>query len=482
MSSPLEIMQAAQKFDPYGSFREGQMQATQYDIKQMGLEEQARELKQEQEQAQAQPTGGTVPVGQQAKIAYPNWKLSDDNGMPTVAGQINDYTVQSFAAVKDSEKLLRQARFETDPVRKERLTSEGRRLRDEAMKFKKSASDLANKTQNDAIYGLATAANQSEWDNIIKGWEKNGFPIPQGFPTEYSAENLKKVQQMAPAELQSKINTDLRKREAEKRSELKQNLEIKKLQAQERDGFKSNGGMRSAIIEQRQDTLAVNATEFVRTLQNITDLPAESSSGVFGGKTAGSLFTAPVEAAANTLTSDSVQRYNSEMGGLGNHLAWMVSGGLSPSVSVQEKFDSILKIKEGDSQATVLTKLARARQEAENVLAVKMKSRLMSDEMKDMLKGLDDDLKRTIPFTVSDVNKWSNAKDKKETFGKFMERTVGKSTGGSEAPPAESKPEAKTPPAKSRVETVTVGGKTYSRPAGMSDTDWNDYKSAVGAL
>jgi hypothetical protein len=299
------------------------------------------------------------------------------------------------------------------------------------------------------------AKDQTGWDAAIQAYQDSGLPLPKGIPTEYTPENAKKITALAPASLQSKIANDQLKQQQEARLVKSAELRDQKMAASLRDGAAGKGNsFRSAIIEQRQDTLAINATEFVRTLLNITELPAESTSGIFGGKTAGSLFTAPVEAAANTLTSDSVQRYNSEMGGLGNHLAWMVSGGLSPSAGVQEKFESILKIKEGDSQAAVLGKLARARQEAENVLAVKMKSRLMSPEMKDMLKELDDDLQKAIPFTVKDVNKWANAKDKKETFGQFMGRTVG-------------------------GESVNVGGKTYTRPSNMSQQDWNDYVSSV---
>ena len=437
MASATELFNIGSSVDPYGKFREAQLAPMQYDIKQANLEEQLKEIRQDQEaQKQQQPGlgtmggGVTMPSGGlsgMAKTINPNWKLVDDNGLPTTAGQINDFTLQSMEEGKAGAKLMKQAKF-MEPGSKDQINtiSEGRRLLNNSMMYRNKATELAKNTQNDAIYAAATAKDQTQWDNAIKSYQESGLPIPQGIPTEYTPDNVKKIAQLAPAQLQSKINNDLIKRQQEERLVKSAELRDQKLAASMRDGTAGKGGgMRSAIIEQRQDTLAVNATEFVRTLQNITDLPAESTSGIFGGKTAGSLFTAPLEAAANTLTSDSVQRYNSEMGGLGNHLAWMVSGGLSPSVAVQEKFDSILKIKEGDSQAAVLTKLARARQEAENVLAVKMKSRLMSDEMKDMLRGLDDDLKKTIPFTVKEVNQWKNDKDKKETFNQFMGRTIG---------------------------------------------------------
>jgi hypothetical protein len=36
-------------------------------------------------------------------------------------------------------------------------------------------------------------------------------------------------------------------------------------------------------------------------------------------------------------------------------------------------------------------------------------------------------------------------------------------------------------PAPKAADKVTVGGKTYTRPATMTDTQWNAYKRSVGA-
>jgi len=431
-----ELFNLASSFDPYGAFRQGQQTAQKYDIQQAALDEQTKEIEADKAaeaaslaQQSGQP-GQPVALAKMAKQMIPDAKLYNEDGTLTTAGQMNEVMVNSAKLAKQAKVMGMQASLIEDPYQRTQAMAEARRLGQTAQADAIKAREMNDKVKNDSIYAAAMAKDQTGWDAAIKAYQDSGLPLPKGIPTEYTPENAKKIMAMAPAALQSKITNDQLKQKQEERLVKSAELRDQKMAASLRDG---GGGkkdsMRSAIIEQRQDTLAVNATEFVRTLQNITDLPAESTSGMFGGKTAGSLFTAPVEAAANTLTTDSVQRYNSEMGGLGNHLSWMVSGGLSPSVSVQEKFDSILKIKEGDSHATVLTKLARARQEAENVLAVKMKSRLMSPEMKEMLKGLDDDLKKTIPFTVSDVNKWANAKDKKETFGQFMGRTIGAEPG-----------------------------------------------------
>ena len=66
---------------------------------------------------------------------------------------------------------------------------------------------------------------------------------------------------------------------------------------------------------------------------------------------------------------------------------------------------------------------SRARQEAENVLVVKEKSRLMSPEMKQMMRDLRLTLEDTIPFTVSDVNSWAKKKSTKQTFSDFIRKS-----------------------------------------------------------
>jgi hypothetical protein len=460
MATLSELGQSFQALDPYAEFRKGGMSAQKFDIQQAVLDEQTKEIEADKQAEaglaqQAGQMGQPVKLAKMANQMIPDAKLYNDDGTLTTAGQMNDMMVNSQKLAKQAKMMNMQAALIEDPYQRTQAMAEARRLGQTAQGDMLKVREINEKVKGDSIYAAAMAKDQTQWDAAIQAYQDSGLPLPKGIPTEYTPENAKKIAALAPASLQSKINNDILKRDQEARLVKSAELRDQKMAASLRDGGKGNG-FRSAIIEQRQDTLAINATEFVRTLLNITELPAESTSGIFGGKTAGSLFTAPVEAAANTLTSDSVQRYNSEMGGLGNHLAWMVSGGLSPSAGVQEKFESILKIKEGDSQAAVLGKLARARQEAENVLAVKMKSRLMSDEMKVMLKELDNDLQKAIPFTVKDVNKWANAKDKKETFGQFMAKTVG-------------------------GESVNVGGKTYTRPPNMSEQDWNDYKASVGA-
>jgi hypothetical protein len=150
-------------------------------------------------------------------VLGPQYKLTDDTGLPTTAGQMNTLLVQGKQEASQGQKLMRQAQLETDPKSKATLISEGRRLLNNAVKYQGDAKKLAQTEQNNALFGLATATSPDEWSNVVKGWENNGMPIPKGFPTEYSPENQKKIAAMAPLEVQQKINTELRKREEDAR-------------------------------------------------------------------------------------------------------------------------------------------------------------------------------------------------------------------------------------------------------------------------
>jgi len=149
-------------------------------------------------------------------------------------------------------------------------------------------------------------------------------------------------------------------------------------------------------------------------------LPIESTSGIFGGKQTNSLFTAPVDAFANTMTSESAQRYNSEAGKLSYNLSQLMKGGRAVGVNEVAVMDNILKIKEGDTLETASTKLAEARQIAERAMEVRIKSPNTPKELKEVYKENLQTVRNVIPFTVDDINKFVQAKNKKETFGEVL--------------------------------------------------------------
>ena len=127
MPSPTEMMQMWAGFDPYGAVRAGELAPAQWDIKQMQtdlqklqLQEQTKEVKadlaQQDLQSQvkaAQPTGdlGGGLQRQANQVVPADWKLKSDDGINTVAGDVNNYMVQSNTAAQDSEKDRKSTRL-----------------------------------------------------------------------------------------------------------------------------------------------------------------------------------------------------------------------------------------------------------------------------------------------------------------------------------------------------------------------------------
>ena len=272
-----ELFSLATSFDPYGAMRKGEMAPQAYDVEQqkLGLEQQKmglQKLQLAEQQKELQAEQGKIPelATMSQNVLGTQFKLNDDTGLPTVAGQMNTFLLQSKQEASQGQKLLQQAQFESDPKSKASLISEGRRLLNNAVKYQGDAKKLAQTEQNNLLYGLSTAANQTEWDNNLKGWDNSGLPLPKGFPTEYSPENMKKIAAMAPLDVQQKIQTELRRREEDKR---KQN---KELRDEHRD-----------IIRDRKDDLQI---------QRLEGLIAKGVGGEGGGKIK---ITSPVDKQLN---------------------------------------------------------------------------------------------------------------------------------------------------------------------------------------
>jgi len=230
-----ELFTLATSFDPYGAYRKGQMEPQKYDLQQAALDEQTQELNAERQQALKGAQTGQ-PLAQMTNQLIPGAKLASADGMPTTAGQMNSMLMNSMNLAKQGKQMMRMAATLDDPVQQAQVMSEGRRLVQNAQQDSVKAQELYRNTQNDAIYAAATAQSPQEWNNALKAYQDSGFPIPQGIPTEYSPENVKKIAALAPAALQSKINNDLFKRAQDKRAEDRAERVARSAIASERDG------------------------------------------------------------------------------------------------------------------------------------------------------------------------------------------------------------------------------------------------------
>ena len=168
------------------------------------------------------------------------------------------------------------------------------------------------------------------------------------------------------------------------------------------------------------DIVAAASNESAAAIKNIMTLPFTSSSGLFGGRTTTSMITAPLDAMTNTLTSETVQRYNVEFGKLGYSLAQLMSGGRAVRVSDVGQMNNLLQIKEGDTLETAATKIAEARQLAERTIQVRSKSSSTDPGLKEVFKENLETIETVVPFTVADINEFVNKRDRKTTFGQSL--------------------------------------------------------------
>jgi hypothetical protein len=174
--------------------------------------------------------------------------------------------------------------------------------------------------------------------------------------------------------------------------------------------------------------VATASNEAAASMRNLMGLPMESTSGIFGGRQTNSLFTAPSDAFANTITKESTQRYNAEAGKLSYTLSQLIKGGRVVSVNEVAIMDNILKIKEGDSLETAATRLAEARQIAERAMEVRLKDPNTPVDLKEIYQDNLNSVKLIIPFTVDDVNKFVQERDKSITFSEELKNKYNKST------------------------------------------------------
>lgn len=238
-----ELFNLASSFDPYGAFRQGQMEPQKYDIQQAVLDEQTKELEADKAaelSQQAGQMGKPAPLAKMANQMIPDAKLYNDDGTLTAAGQMNDMLANATKLAKQGKMMGMQAALIEDPYQRTQAMAEARRLTQTAQQDQIKARELNDKIKGDSIYAAATATNQAQWDAAIQAYQDSGLPLPKGIPEQYTPENAKKILALAPAALQSKINNDIIKRDQEARNaklgELKLQKEIAKLQSGDGEG------------------------------------------------------------------------------------------------------------------------------------------------------------------------------------------------------------------------------------------------------
>lgn len=183
---------------------------------------------------------------------------------------------------------------------------------------------------------------------------------------------------------------------------------------------------RQAVMTQRILSSAELASQ---GLQNITELPMGATSGVLGtgiGASPGaSLMNASAGILKNKLAPQEVQSYTVMMTGIGRNLGMLeMQGGLQGGQHFADQIANTLTIREGDTPATVMQKLAEARQIVVTATRTYMSNPKIPQEVKDNVQESLDGLAKAIPFTVHDVTAFIKAQQKNPglTMGEYAQK------------------------------------------------------------
>lgn len=163
------------------------------------------------------------------------------------------------------------------------------------------------------------------------------------------------------------------------------------------------GGSGREMVQTGRVMLA--ARQASKDLSNIVELPLASSSGWFGGREQGKgILDATKEQLANVMTGQDAQSYNVMITGVQRQLAAIEAAGLMPSGALTKQMDAIV-IKEGDTELTKLHKLAQIRQITEQGVQHVLDNPRVSNQEKDAMKGVRDELTSSVPYTQKDLIK-----------------------------------------------------------------------------
>lgn len=192
--------------------------------------------------------------------------------------------------------------------------------------------------------------------------------------------------------------------------------------------IRANASTQAAMIRAAQAGQGMNGREAQMTqrilssaelgsqaIQNITELPLGATTGILGvGSSPGSsIMQSTKDVLRNKLSDQETQSYNVMAAGLERNLAMLeMQGGLQGGQHFSEQIGSALKLREGDTAATVMQKLAEARQIIEVATKVYMANPKLPESVKDSVQESIDKLRGAVPFTVHDVTSFLAAQDK----------------------------------------------------------------------
>ena len=260
---------------------------------------------------------------------------------------------------------------------------------------------------------------------------------------------------------QAKVSADARIAAAEARQASQKELEeIRQQNRRELEVLKSElnpkGGAGSKVsVHERgyANQFVTSANELVPASQNLNILTNGGTSpvtaGVFTGLKGGGFLSATGSALGNTITPTDSQQYESIMLPVIQNIGTLQNAGRRTTIAQLDNLRNALIAKPGQSYVAQLQKMGELRQIVEAASEAALVNPALSDEQKAQVQASVGKLQQFIPFTGTDVSKFSvySKKNPNVQFkdwlkvngsqaGKDMERTVvrsGKVTTGPNA-------------------------------------------------
>ena len=428
MASLSELANVLQT-SPAQAFRQEDTSYQQYQLQSQALQQRQQERAQEVAQAKGLPSmaGGIGAAGGQSQalgqmagnMLGPQYKLTTPDGEMTSAGLVNQTLITAQTEEKNAQAQFKEAKFLADMGQtKEAQVAgmEARRYMNNAQKAKEQAQKLKTEAKDDFASTLYGAKSQADYDRRLKdALDRTGIEPPKELPTTWTPDMKEKLLSKMSPVMRAKIEKQDRDEAAAQRAEKRADLQNQHLVALIRNG-------QGAGKESPQATRVIQAfTQTSDALQNVANLPI-TTGPLFQQKQFGSMYTAPLSALNQTLSSDTSQMLQTRMTGVARGLAALESGGAATGlVGLTDSIEKGVFIPAGASLGVALDKLGEMRRIVESSGKAQLNDPKLSAERKALIQEELDIVRKAIPFTQADVDKAmkESKKNKNMSFTEF---------------------------------------------------------------
>jgi hypothetical protein len=179
------------------------------------------------------------------------------------------------------------------------------------------------------------------------------------------------------------------------------------------------GGREATMLGRQLNSLA----EGTKALENISEIPAGSSTSFFGNYDPGhTLAGTALKNTTNALTGDDAKSYQVLTAGLSRSAATMETGGLAPAGTLTKQLHDAIEIQSTDSKFVAMRKLAEARQILEEPIKnLKANPSLTPDQKAEVAK-FETRLQQAIPYTQHDLTAYSQKGKNTQTFDEYRKQ------------------------------------------------------------